>query len=73
MFVSCHACLINSVFQLNGQPEANRAITSSSSQCSISARDGANPVRLELNQPHHEERDEQPESPTLWYGEIFVL
>ncbi|XP_044954827.1 MADS-box transcription factor 23-like isoform X1 [Hordeum vulgare subsp. vulgare] len=52
--------------KLNGQPEANsRAITSSSSQSSIAARDGATSIRLELSQPHHAERDEEPESPTL--------
>lgn len=65
--------MFNSIFQLNGQPEANGAITSSSSQCSIAARDGANLVRLELSKPHHAEKDEEPESPTLGYGEICVL
>ncbi|XP_048566156.1 MADS-box transcription factor 23-like isoform X2 [Triticum urartu] len=59
--------------KLNGKPEANEVITSSSSRRSIAARDGANLVHLELSQPHHAERYEEPESPTLWYGEIYVL
>ncbi|XP_020165069.1 MADS-box transcription factor 23 isoform X2 [Aegilops tauschii subsp. strangulata] len=49
--------------KLNGQVEVNETITSSSSQYNIAAR--ADPVCLQVSHPHHAERDEQPESPTL--------
>ncbi|XP_044437341.1 MADS-box transcription factor 23 [Triticum aestivum] len=57
--------------KLNGQVEVNETITSSSSQYNIAAR--ADPVCLQVSHPHHAERDEQPESPTLWYGKVYIF